>query len=144
MSTSESEGGPRVLGLDWRGTWVWVRVESVYTASRSSLCVQVLVAHKYVSKAEEVGQQLCMEHKWLQVKTEVVYFPGMVIRSFRENNYFSFSSAATHGLSFTFVAQGMCHRAFGVRRCTTKRKLPKPKLHNCVSLFVATLKKRRA
>ena len=48
-------------------------------------------------------------------KNEVFYFPGMVIRSFRENNCFSFSSAASHGLSFTFVALGMCHRSFGVR-----------------------------
>ena len=55
-----------------------------------------------------------MEHKWFQEKT-IFYFPGIVIRSFRENNCFSFSSAASHGLSFTFVALGMCHRSFGVR-----------------------------
>ena len=35
--------------------------------------------------------------------------------SFRENNYFSFSSAASHGLSFTFVVLGICHRSLGVR-----------------------------
>ena len=51
------------------------------------------------------------------VSRENVLFicPGMVIRAFQENNVFSFSSAASHGLSFTFVALGMCHRSFGVR-----------------------------
>ena len=54
-----------------------------------------------------------MEHKWFQEKTKF-YFPGMVIGSFQDI-FFSFSSAASHGLSFTFVALGMCHRSFGVR-----------------------------
>ena len=51
----------------------------------------------------------------VSTKIEVFHFPGMVIRSLRENIVFSFSSAASHGLSFTFVALGMCHRSFGVR-----------------------------
>ena len=47
-------------------------------------------------------------------KNEVFIFPEWSL-GHSETYFFSFSSAASHGLSFTFVALGMCHRSFGVR-----------------------------
>ena len=78
--------------------------------------------------------------------------------AFRENDYFSSSSAASHGLSFTFVALGMCHSRGAVScmctqvasptsqvmsryRIVTKSRLqPAQKINNLLSVLELELK----